>query len=91
MGLEVGSHASSGEDAIAVAKVASLLRYVSTRKLQSSESVGLGCDMKRLGEADVRLKVIQMRAGGSTVSFACSQGSLSTVPRYLQVMKRGWL
>jgi hypothetical protein len=27
-GLEVGSHASSGEDAIAVAKVASLLRYV---------------------------------------------------------------
>lgn len=47
MGLEVGSHASSGEDAIAVAKVASLLRYVSTRKLQSSESLGLGCETKR--------------------------------------------
>jgi hypothetical protein len=61
--LEGGSRASSGEESIAVAKVASLLlRYVSTRKLEC-ESVGLRCEVKRFGEAGVRLKLIQMRQG----------------------------
>jgi hypothetical protein len=75
--LEAGLHASSGEDAIAVAKVASLLRYVSRRKLDG-EPVGLRCEVKRLSEAGVRLKMIQNANREYTASSARLQSSLGT-------------
>ena len=71
-----GSRASSGEESIVVAKVASLLRYVSTRKLP--KRVCVGCETKRLGEADVRLKADADASRESTVSSVYSQSSLST-------------
>lgn len=71
--------------------LASLLRYVSTvhASYKVDESVGLRCEVKRLDEAGVRLKLIQMRAGNLLSLLLIRRARL--VPQYLQTMKRGWL